>query len=461
MEPRYETGLVVLRRDLRLVDHPALTAAAERCRRLVVAFNFDPRQVEPHPYRSLPGLQFLVTSLRELHEELVTLGSGLTITYGPPDEELVALASAHQATAVFLTRDYTPFARNRDRALNDALSRHGVAVHLFGGSLLHEPESVHKEDGKPYTIFTPFFKRAQKQLIPPPLSRANINFAPCRQPAHERDVIFARVLPQLRSQLLLSGGRREGLRLLERAATLSQYEEERDIPALERTSHLSAHLKFGTLSLREVYHYIAERLGSSHGLIRELFWRDFFSHIGFHFPHVFRGSFQPAYDALAWRDDQETLARWQRGETGFPIVDAGMRQLATTGFMHNRVRMVVASFLTKDLQLSWREGERHFAEHLIDYDPCVNNGGWQWAASTGCDAQPYFRIFNPWLQQEKFDPEALYIKRWVPELANLTPKRIHQLHADGGGTRYPRPMVAHAEAKAATLAMFNAVRSSG
>ncbi len=213
---------------------------------------------------------------------------------------------------------------------------------------------------------------------------------------------------------------------------------------MDATSRLSAHLKFGTCSVREVYYAIVQQLSPEHPLLRQLYWRDFFTHIAFHYPHVFGKAFHPQYDNLVWDNNRGHFQRWAEGTTGFPIVDAGMRELNATGFMHNRVRMIVASFLTKDLHISWRWGERYFAQHLVDYDPAVNNGNWQWAASTGCDAQPYFRIFNPWLQQQKFDPDCQYIYRWIPELNGIPATIIHKWYSKHVDAPYPAPMLDHA-----------------
>jgi len=231
------------------------------------------------------------------------------------------------------------------------------------------------------------------------------------------------------------------------------YAATKDIPALS-TSNLSAHLKFGTLSIRETYHAIKKILGPTHLLLRQLYWRDFFTHVAYYSPFVFGHAFHEKYDQLIWEHDDKKFQRWCTGTTGFPIVDAGMRQLTTTGFMHNRVRMIAASFLTKDLHIDWRWGEKFFAQQLIDYDPAVNNGNWQWCASTGCDAQPYFRIFNPWLQQKKFDTECIYIKRWIPELKKVAPATIHTWYANKLPSNYPKPMVDHTQEARITKQWF-------
>jgi deoxyribodipyrimidine photo-lyase len=240
-----------------------------------------------------------------------------------------------------------------------------------------------------------------------------------------------------------SSGRSQALAILNNLNHLQDYANIRDFPALNGTSQLSAHLKFGTCSVREVFYAITKHLGSDHPLQRQLYWRDFFTHIAYHFPQVFGHAFNEKFAALKWSDNKDYFDAWCQGKTGFPIIDAGMRQLNETGDMHNRVRMIVAAFLVKDLDINWRWGERYFAQHLRDYDPCVNNGNWQWAASTGCDAQPYFRIFNPWRQQQKFDPDCQYIFRWVPELRNTPVDAIHQWHKLHKASDYPAPIIDH------------------
>jgi deoxyribodipyrimidine photo-lyase len=252
------------------------------------------------------------------------------------------------------------------------------------------------------------------------------------------------------------GGRNEGLKILNQIQTHKNYERERDFPAIKGTTNLSAHIKFGTVSIREVYHAIKQI--DNFALLRQLYWRDFYIHIGFHFPHVFKGSFRPKYDRLDWKYDKSLFTIWCEGNTGFPIVDAGMRQLNSTGWMHNRVRMIVASFLTKDLLINWQWGERYFKEKLVDYDISVNNGNWQWAASTGCDPAPYFRIFNPWLQQKKFDPYCDYIKSFIPELRDYNPRIIHNLFkTHPQKLNYPKPIVNHSVMREKAKLMFQTV----
>lgn len=442
----------IFRRDLRLHDNSALLAALEKSQLVVPIFIFDERQLN-NPFRGDFAFRFLLNSLRELDLELQARGSHLYLFRGIAEEVLEQLLGLLPVSAIYLNRDYTPFSLQRDAAIKEVCNSKNIEIHVFADALLTEPEWVHKDDGLPYTVFTPFKKRASKIAIAKPVTNAFQNFYKDPIPG-ENSQLPDLLMPKTESTPLLQGGRNEGLKLLAQVGTMDNYNEVRNIPALNATSLLSAHHKFGTISVRETYER-AQNLDESNAFVSELYWRDFFTHIAFHFPHVFGNSFREKYNDLNWRQNDAAFQRWCTGTTGFPIVDAGMRQLVQTGFMHNRVRMIVASFLTKDLHLDWRLGERFFANHLLDYDPAVNNGNWQWAASTGCDAQPYFRIFNPWSQQLKFDPQCRYIKQWVPELEALSSETIHNLwKLFPPGLTYPRPMLEHAEAAKWAIAMF-------
>lgn len=447
---RYRKSLFIFRRDLRIDDNTALIKALEKSESVLTWFVLDPRQAEKHDYLSLPALDFMLNSLKELDSDLRSHGGFLEIKKGKVEEVLTEVLPGPGIDAVFVNRDYTPFSRKRDEAIEAICRTLGVVVESYGDVLLHEPEEVLKNDGGPYTVFTPFWKKSSSLPVRAPVRCMLRNYTGNENAAEAiRDA-----RPHAPGDPFLSGGRKEGLGLLARLSELAGNESFRDEPAI-RTTGLSAHLKFGTVSIRESYDAISKALGPASPFLRQLYWRDFFSHIAWHFPHVFTGAFHRRLDALEWKYDEESFRKWCEGRTGFPIVDAAMRQLNTTGYMHNRARLIVASFLTKDLQMSWREGEKYFAQRLIDYDPAVNNGNWQWSASTGCDAQPYFRIFNPWLQQKKFDKDCVYIKTWVPELAGLSAAQLHGLEKKAPDSLdYPRPMVNHSEASLEAKAMF-------
>lgn len=455
------TSLFVFRRDLRLRDNTGLIRALGGSDKVIPAFIFDPRQTGRHPYRSENALQFMIASLRELDRELRAMGSHLYLFQGDAENVVAGLIRSEGLGAVHVNRDYTPFSRARDEAIAAACREAGAAFVSTGDALLNEPEAVAKAGGGPYTVFTPFFNAARSIEVRPPRENSLRNFHSRPVGAETGEAVYDRVLKHGNDRLFRLGGRSEALTVLKRIGRFRDYEKTRDLPAVEGTTGLSPHLKFGTVSVRELYAAVRRTLGPGHPVLRQLYWRDFFTHVAVHFERVFGRPFQAVYEKIAWRDDPRAFKRWQEGRTGFPIVDAGMRQLAATGFMHNRVRMICASFLVKDLHIDWRDGERYFANRLEDYDPCVNNGNWQWVASTGCDAVPYFRIFNPWLQQKRYDPEAAYIKRWVSELGQAEPELIHRLdRVEGrrpGG--YPAPLVDHAAEGIRALALYRRAKS--
>jgi deoxyribodipyrimidine photo-lyase len=437
---QYNKSLFIFRRDLRLRDNTGLLQALACSTRVLPCFIFDSRQITSHPYQGQPALQFMLESIADLRECFHVSGADLAIYQGLPTDILSDVVARLGIEAVFVNRDYSPFSRKRDAELAEQCRVLGIDFYQTPDCLLNEPEAALKADGSPYKVFTAFYTNARRFPVALPADVCGHNFMA------DNDVDSAAILSGISPQKLsqrLPGGRRAVEIILARLNNHADYAANRDYPAVEGTSKLSPHLKFGTCSVREVYYAIVQKLGAEHPLLRQLYWRDFFSHIAFHFPHVFGKAFYSRYDNLQWDNNLDNFNCWAEGRTGFPIVDAGMRELNATGFMHNRVRMVVASFLTKDLHISWRWGERYFAQHLVDYDPAVNNGNWQWAASTGCDAQPYFRIFNPWAQQQKFDPQCRYIKQWLPEVANIEPKILHNWHNKHEGTAYPAPIVSH------------------
>ena len=455
MAKRHRLALHIFRRDLRIEDNTALLQAAQLAEAVIPLFIFDPRQIGNNPYKSDFLLQFMTQSLAELGQQIQASGSNLWFAYEPAPQALQQLLENNPIDLVSFNADYSPFARQRDAALLEICAKLQRQSIVSDDALLNPPGAVLKDNGDPYTIYTPFMKRARKNTVRPVNQSKINNFfqGPVAGAARE---IPQEIIPALQPQAALQGGRQDALARIRRIADLAQYKELRDFPAIRGTTGLSAHNKFGTCSVREVYQAVAQSHGPEHTIINELYWRDFFTHIGFHFPHVIGGAFQRKYDQIEWENDPKKFAAWCQGRTGFPIVDAGMRELNQTGYMHNRVRMIVASFLIKDLHIDWRWGEKYFASKLVDYDVCVNNGNWQWAASTGCDAQPYFRIFNPWLQQERFDAEGQYIKRWVPELARLDAKDIHRLVSARSpfAPDYPSPMIDHRVEKEVAEEMY-------
>ncbi len=446
----FSRSLVLFRRDLRLADHPALTKAVQNSKEVVLAVVFDPRQFsDTNAYKGVAALDMFVRAVADVRAHVTSLGGRLHIFCDDPVSVLRACIKEHGVDAVFVHEDVTPFSAARDEALRSCAHELNASFIRVHGLFLTRPGSVRTQNDDPYTVYTPFYKRAIQQSVPKPLPIAsNIPFASLSVSDWEFHHLDSG------KKYLVEGSREEGLRILERISAFHQYAGERDYPSLHATTHLSTHHKFGTISVRETYHAVLASLGPEHTLIKELYWRDFFSHVAHSFPHVFGSAFQEKYRLLDWSTDESLFLAWCDGRTGYPIVDAGMRELNATGYMHNRVRMIVASFLTKHLRIDWRLGERYFAQKLIDYDPAVNNGNWQWAASTGVDAQPYFRVFNPWTQGKRFDVDGAYIKKWVPELSDLSASFLHEEGAASGTNGYPQPLVDHATARRDAIEWF-------
>ena len=460
------------RSDLRIADNTALAEACRRADALALVFVLDDALLARHR-DAYPRLRFLHACLDDLASALEAAGSGLIVLRGPPRRCLPALARACKASLVTWNRDYGPDAKERDRTVRDTLARDGVEVRTFKDRVVFEGDEIRAAQGGAYSVYTPYrrawWRRYQARppgVVPAPAMPPRIPEAP------------ADALPRLRGRGVRAdttdiprGGAspaREGLDAFLGGAA-RRYRIDRDFPALAGTSRLSPYLRFGAISVRECVRaglaLAAAEPEAEEGVgtwIDELVWREFYHAILDAHPRVLEGAFREAYDALEWDDDADRLQAWQAGMTGYPVVDAGMRELAATGWMHNRVRMIVASFLVKDLHLDWREGERWFMRQLVDGDPASNNGGWQWVASTGTDAQPYFRIFNPTSQGERFDPGGEYVRRWVPELEGLPGKAVHRpWAARSRSDTYPAPIVDHARERAVALARFRAVRGGG
>ena len=476
------SALVWFRRDLRCHDHAALhhalhhascTASQVHC-----AFVFDTDILDALPTRRDRRVDFIHASLQELDGALHELsraaggaGSGLLVRHGRAVEHIVQLALSLGVTQVLANRDYEPDAIARDAAVAEQLAAHGIGWADFKDQVVLEKNEVLTQAGTPFSVFTPYrnawLKRVDAfQLQPYPIEKYAAHLA--AKPAGETLPPLAALgfTPSNLADLPIPTGTQGGRQLLaDFAARISDYRAARDFPARKGVSYLSVHLRFGTVSIREVAALARQQDNEGAATwLSELVWRDFYHMILWHHPHVVSRAFKPTYDHLSWDDAPELWAAWCEARTGYPLVDAAMRQLLQTGYMHNRLRMVVASFLTKDLGIDWRRGERFFAQHLNDYDLAANNGGWQWAASTGCDAQPWFRIFNPTTQSQKFDPEGRFIRRYLPELARLPDKFLHApttasaavLAAAGVrlGVDYPAPVVDHAVARERTLQRF-------
>ncbi len=451
------TAIFLFRRDLRLYDNTGLIAALENHEKVIPIFILDEYLLN-NPNLSLNATQFMRESLYDLANQLIAQKGKLVIFKGKPAQIIKKILNNPQlkVSSLIYNRDYTPYALNRDSKVVQLCKRHKIDVIQYSDLLLNEPESVVKTDGKFYTVFTPYYRNASQIPVKKPIDNKYSNYY-IEPIENDLSCVIDKELNFYNNSIEIKGGRKKALNILQNIQKFQNYSAERDFPAIQGTTRLSAHLKFGTVSIREVYHVI--RKESIESLLRQLYWREFYVNIGYHFPHVFKNAFKQKYNNLDWSYDKEAFISWCEGNTGFPIVDAGMRELNQTGYMHTRIRMIVASFLTKDLLIDWKWGEKYFAKKLIDFDISINNGNWQWASSTGTDAQPYFRIFNPWIQQKKFDKNCIYIKKYVPELAHLTTKEIHNLDKNRPSSlvNYPKPIVNHKKIRNAAIAMFKAL----
>jgi deoxyribodipyrimidine photo-lyase len=424
-------SIIWFRRDLRLKDNAALFYALKENTAVLPVFIFDKHILERLEDKYDRRVDFIHQVLTHLNQDLIGLGTSLQVFHGHPKEIFANLVREHKVSKVYANHDYEPSAKARDEEINVLLLSSGIEFKTYKDQCIFEKNEVVKNDDLPYTVFTPYASKWKKQLKPffykaYPTERHFGNFLktpPASVPTLE-SIGFIKTTILFNKKIVLN----EGL--------IKSYKQQRDYPSVNGTSKLSMHLRFGTISIRTL---VARALPLSETWLNELIWRDFYMMILEHFPHVASSSFRKEYDRIPWRNSEKDFELWCRGETGFPLVDAGMRELNTTGFMHNRVRMVVSSFLVKDLLIDWRWGEAYFAKKLNDFDLSANNGGWQWAAGCGCDAAPYFRVFNPTEQQKKFDPDCAYIKKWAPEFRDPS---------------YPKPIVDHASARLRVIDVY-------
>jgi deoxyribodipyrimidine photo-lyase len=454
-----------IRRDLRLADNPALAAATANGTHIIPCFIIDPRLMDVANMAE-KRRAFLLGGLVALDADLRRRGSYLVVRRGDPLNELRRLMAESRAQAIYAEADCSPYARRRDVRIAEHLP-----LHLIGGPTLRHPDSVLKDDSTPYTVFTPFKKAWLAQPLPRPA-----DLLPPPECLTTPPGIASRPLPPVDPPPDFPPGEAEAVRRLDRflAGPIAAYADQRNRLDLDGTSRLSPYLRFGMLSVRQAVVAARQALegGAGRGAevwLSELIWREFYVSILWHFPHVLQGPFRPEYAAIAWQNDPDDFAAWQSGHTGYPVVDAAMRQLLATGWTHNRGRMIVASFLVKDLLIDWRWGEHWFMQHLVDGDPAANNGGWQWTAGVGTDAAPYFRVFNPVLQGQKFDPEGRFIRRWLPELRNVPEAYIHTpwkmppaVQRRVGchiGRDYPAPIVDHAFARRRALEAFKRAKA--
>ncbi|MBY0476139.1 MAG: DNA photolyase family protein [Chitinophagaceae bacterium] len=419
------------RRDLRLHDNAALYHALKEGLPVVPLFIFDQNILLKLDDKGDRRVEFIHQAVSSMQNQLLQMGSSMEVHYGEPVEVMRQLLLKYKIEKLFTNYDYEPYAAERDTQVLQLLNDAGTSFHTFKDQVIFDKEEILKDDGKPYTVFTPYSRKWKAKL--------NEFYLEC-YPTEKYFNHFYQQPAQPIPSLQQMGFQQTGSAFPSSQVSdeiIVKYKEQRDIPSLQGTSRLSVHLRFGTISIRELARHVKDM---NESFLNELIWRDFYHMILWHFPHVGKDkAFKKEYDLIEWRNNEDEFHKWCNGQTGYPIVDAGMRELNETGFMHNRVRMIVASFLTKHLLIDWRWGEAYFAKKLLDFDLAANNGGWQWAAGSGCDAAPYFRIFNPYLQTQKFDPQLKYIRKWVPEFE---------------GFEYVKPVVVHEVARKRCLEVY-------
>ena len=457
--PTYENGLFIFRRDFRVIDNIGLNLANSICKHIYPIFIFTPEQVtNANKFKSDNAVQFMIESLQDLSSQINKMGGHLMCFYGHNDQIVSYLIKSLNINLVCFNADYSPYAIQRELHIIKICDKMNVAVEYGHDYYLTEPGTIVNGQGEPYKKFTPYYNVASKKKVEPPASLRKIHFSSVNK--HLQNSIslttalnkFTKVNPNI----LVHGGRTNAIKQLKISVkTQAHYSKTHD-DLNKPTSQLSAYIKFGCISIREVY----KTFRSKHDFIRQLFWRDFYANILYSFPHVLGSAMKPLYNKINWRHNTSWFNKWCKGETGFPVVDAAMRQLNITGYMENRARLIVASFLIKTLLIDWNYGETYFATKLTDYDPASNNGNWQWTSGSGADSQPYFRIFNPWTQQEEHDSSCEYIKTWIPELSSLEPKIIHNWETEWKNykdIKYSKPICDYKTQKELALKMYSNV----
>ena len=462
-------ALFIFRRDLRLNDNIGLiNALIDTKENVYPLFILNPEQIDKNKneYFSNNSVQFMCESLRDLNQQL---DGKLSLCYGNNLDVLEELIKPQnnkgKINEVYFNLDYSGYSQKRDKAIIELCAKYDIVCHTYEDIGLFPIGTVKNSSGQLYSKFTPFYEKLKSKRVSIPLEvsaskKSKIELLPKNKYSFSISNLSKFYKENLK--ILVHGGRSNALEILKNIKTIKGYGKTRDYPS-KPTTHLSAYLKYGCISVREAYYAIKKQLGASASgpLLRQLYWREFYLGISKQNPQIMEGkSLKPSYDKIKWLGSVGHFNKWKEGNTGFPIVDAGMREMNHTGYMHNRLRMIVSSFLIKTLLIDWRKGEKYFAQSLVDYDFSNNNGGWQWSSGSGTDSQPYFRIFNPWSQSERYDEDAVYIKKWIPELKDVPAKTIHNWHLeyqDYKNVDYPKPIVDYDEQKKMALKMYQAI----
>ena len=456
----YKKSIFIFRRDLRLYDNIGLIDALSASNEVIPIFIFTPEQLVNNKYKSDNAVQFMMESLEDLNKDLNKKKSRLHLFYGSPDDVISKLIKKYDINAVFANMDYTPYSSLRDNSIKKICEHNKIEFIIHEDALLHPVRTIKNGSGNVYTKFTPYFRSASKVKPDKPKKITKNNFMRKGVKLDNEYTKDIHSFYTFNENIAVRGGRKYGLDIIKNIKRFKNYNKVRN-DLSGSTTKLSAYIRFGCLSIREIYYKIRQVLGTKNDLIKQLFWRDFYYNVAYEYPHTVapkKQSLKAKYDKIKWNYDKKNLNKWKEGKTGFPVVDAAMRELNKTGFMHNRGRLIVSSFLVKILRIDWREGDKYFSQKLVDHDSIVNTSNWQWAAGSGSDSQPFFRIFNPWLQGEHYDEKCEYIKKWIPELNNSVPvEDIHkwyETYAKHEHTKYPKPMCDYTENKELALKMY-------
>jgi deoxyribodipyrimidine photo-lyase len=458
---KYNLGLHIFTRDLRIVDNNTLEKANELCDKIIPCFIFTKSQTsdELNKFKSNKSLQFMIESLDDLNNAIQKQNSQLHIYYGILENVIEELIKKTKVQTIFITRDYTPYSNERELLIEQLCFKYNLTFYCIDDYLLYQhPEYTNKY----YKKFTPYYNYQLKNKVNPFIKKHKINFKKIVLDDNKytfslKTAYIKLIEPSYKS--IFTGGRKEGLKILNSIKNFENYGDTRN-DLTKNTTGLSAYMKFGCISPREVYYIMKNNLGINHDLIKQLIWREFYLQLLISHPYVLKGkSLKPNYDNIIWKNNMSLFKKWCDGKTGFPIVDAGIREMNETGFMHNRARLITASFLVKNLLIDWRFGEKYFATKLIDYDPASNNGNWQWVAGSGADSMPYFRIFNPWTQGKNYDKNCIYIKKWIPELNDVEPNDIHNWFNIKNRSKYTdikyyEPIIDYSKSRTETLELY-------
>lgn len=447
-------SLFIFRRDFRIKDNTGLFNCIKESDNIYPIFIFTPEQIKNNKFKSNNAVQFMIESLKYLSKKI-----NITFCYGDYISVITDICRKNNINKIFTNTDYTKYALKREKDIENFTKKNNIEFYYFHDVCLFEPGTILTSGGKTYQKFTPFYNECMKKNPPNLLKMKDIK-GKTKLSKTKYKIKKSQMDNYYKHNDLLNvkGGRKEALRILTGLNKFKNYEDTRNLLPIE-TTQLSGYIKFGCVSIRECYHKMKSIFGKKHPLIRQLIWRDFYYHLGNGFIDRFGKSLKPKYDNIKWDVNNSRLQKWKDGNTGYPIVDACMKQINTTGYMHNRGRLIVASFLVKNLQINWEAGEKYFAQTLLDYDVLVNNGNWQWVSGSGADSMPYFRIFNPWTQSEKFDKECEYIKYWLPNLKEVENKHLHNWEKfyteyDLKEIDYVKPMIDYKESREKTLKMY-------